>query len=181
MEEMTIFTLQDKLRKLSFVSVPQLQMDFEFTYKEAKAFLQELHNRGWVEKEPQGNRYCVRTEQLRLRCIDRSEVDGLIEDIDSDCIALLLELQKHRGRGVEMEDLMDVLDDEDDVTRALYMLTKNRLVYISNSAYCLCISPKTVKALSEMVRAKRQAELAKRITGKNAERVNLRKFFDGLF
>lgn len=181
MENMTIFTLQDTLRKMPYVSVPQIQQDFGLTYKEAKVFLGELLDRGWVEKEPEGNRYPVKAEQLRLRSIERNEVETLIDEMDMNCVAVLQYILKQRALGAEFDEIVNTLDDKEDATKTIYLLTKNRLIYIHEESYFLCVSQKVVKVLSDVVRAKRSWELGRRITGKETDRSHVRRMFDCLF
>lgn len=181
MDNITIFTLQEKLRKMPCVSVPQIQQDFGLTYKEAKVFLRELLDRGWVGKEPEGNCYPIMKDLLCLRNIHRSEVDDLIEDVDMNCVSVLQTVLKAKGEGVDFGDITFALDDEDDAQKTLQLLLKNRLLYERNGQYYICVSAKVVSVLSDVARIKRGWELGRRIAGRDVDKTKTKRLFETLF
>ena len=182
MNKINALVIQEILKKKDSVSVPWIQTEFSLDYKDAKEFLRHLMNRGWVETQTEGIEYAVIRQNLRLRKLERKEVDSLIEDMTNDCVsALQCIIDSEDSRGATMVQLIDEVKGHDDTREALEILTNHNLVYKVKDSYLSTVSNTTVQVLESVVKMKRHSDLRRRITGKDDEQASLRKLFDVLF
>ena len=78
MNKVNIYTIQQQLREDAFVSVPRIQQTYGLTYRQAKRFLQNLLDRGWIVEKPTGIRYRVCKDMLKLRTVRKEETTELL-------------------------------------------------------------------------------------------------------
>jgi len=175
------YTIQQKMKTVKSVSVPWIQVTFDLDYRDAKAFLQQLITRGWVEKTPQGIQYPVKTGNLRLRPILRSEVAGLIADIDSDCVTALSCIRKGGAMGATLREITSAVKGDDDTKDALAILIKRKLIYQHEEAYYATISEQAVDVLAELALMKRRHEMKTKMTGIIADQEEFTELFEVLF
>lgn len=179
MKEMNAFQIQQKLTGVPCVSVPWIQREFGLTYGQAREFLAQLQLRGWAGKTVQGNRYPVYRENLRLRFLERGEVDGLIVDINHDCGCILRFLKE--GKNATFDELNELINDEEDTTEAIKILEKHRLVYLIDDVYFSCVSDKTADVMMAMARTKNRYHSLESMLEDADKMKKMREFFDALF
>lgn len=173
---MNAFQIQQTLKGMPFVSIPWIQRCFGLTYSKAKEFLAQLQLRGWADKKAQGIRYPVREENLRLRYLDRSEVDDLIMDISQDCGCALRLLKK--GKCATFAELEEDIGSEEGTTAVIEILEHHKLINKVDDVYFSCVSDKTLEALGSVARSKRRGVYR---SGDLEKLMQLREFFDILF
>lgn len=176
---MNAFQIQQSLAGMPYVSIPWIQREFGLTYSQAKTFLAQLQLRGWADRKVQGNRYAVRKENLRLRFLDRSEVDDLIMDISKDCGSVLRLLKK--GKCVTFSEINDDINDDEDTARAIAILVKHKLIYLVDDVYFSCVSDKALEALGAVSRAKRYGRYGREESMDLEKMMQMREYFDILF
>ena len=176
---MNAFQIQQTLKGTPYVSIPWIQRRFGLAYAQAKDFLAQLQLRGWAEKKAQGIRYPVREENLRLRYLDRSEVDDLIMDITYDCGCALRLLKK--GKCVTIDEMEEDIDSEEDAIAAIKILEQHQLIYKVDDVYFSCVSDKTLEALGAVARSKRRGFLRGNSSDDLEKLMQLRDYFDILF
>ena len=176
---MNAFQIQQTLEGVTYVSVPWIQNTYGLAYSRAKEFLAQLHLRGWVGKNPQGNRYPVLKENLRLRFLERSEVDDLILNISDDC-GCALKLLKN-GKCVTFKEMVEEVTDEEDTIKAIGILETNKLIYKVEDVYFSCVSDKTLEILETVGRSKRRGFGRSEVSLNLEKRLQLREMFDILF
>lgn len=182
MDKMNALKIQEILKKKDSISVPWIQRTFSFDYKDAKEFLCLLIRRGWVESQTPGVDYAVLKENLCLRKLDCDEVDWLIEDMTADCANALLCMQGDAEEiGATFSEIEEEVHGKDDTHAAIKILTEHKLIYKAGDRYYPAVSKQTVHVLENVANAKRQAEMRRRITGKEDLNKSLRELFDVLF
>lgn len=175
------YLIQDKIKQLEHVTVPWIQKEYGLDYKEAKEFLTFLQRRGWIESHPIGIEYLVIHNNLQLRRIVREEVDGLVEDITSDCIAALTCMQKRSTCGASYSEIEAAVRGDDDTKDAIKILNNHKLICLFQEMYFTTVSKRTIGVLSDVVSEKRKNEANKRLSGKVENNKQLGKLFDVLF
>ncbi len=179
MTKVNAYTIQEKIRKESYISVPWIQRKFALSYKDAVNFLNLLIKRGWIAGEAEGIRYAVHEENLKLRKIRRDEIDIIIADITLDCIPGLLCILRHVADGATYEEMREAIRGEEDTEKTIGILRKNNLIYEFDGVYFSCISNKTFKVLVDVVKHKR--EIGESQCERPDEVEKMRKLFDPLF
>lgn len=183
MDQVNAYLIQEKIKRKRYVSVPWIQQEYGLHYGEAKAFLTHLKNRGWIAPATTGIRYFVNRKRLFLRKLDRDEVDGLIEDINMDCVAALKCMQKADGSGALRMEIADAIRDEDDTNEVIEILNRHRLVYQEAEMFFLRVSRKTVEVLEKVVRRKHRNAASRRFLEEDDEGCDdsCKELFDVLF
>lgn len=181
MSQVSALDIQEALKNTDAVSVPWIQSKYELSYYEAKAFLEQLIVRGWVKEEPNGTRYEVLQDNLCLRKIERTEVNKLIENINSDCISALNCIQKKNATGASFGELTSAVRGDDDTNAAIKTLTNHMLIYCVAGNYFSRVSQVTIKVLSDVVKMKREREVNRRMNGKVEDDRDIIRLFDELF
>ncbi len=181
MGEINAVMIQEELEGRCFVTVPWIQMKYGLDYTEAKAFLQHLIRRGWVEPNADGIQYPILHDNLCLRRLTRDEVDPLIANVTSDCVSALHRIQKNMGMGASYSELSSAVRGDDDITEAVKILTDHKLIYLWDNLYFTMVSKETVSVLAEMVRAKRHAEVGRRMADITENVKSIKSLFDVLF
>jgi len=172
--------IQENIKKMEFISIPWIQIEYDLSYKQAKEFFNQLLLRGWAEEVPEGNLYRLNHENMKLREITANEVDVLFEDFDTDC-SNALETINEKVCATSV-DILKSVRGEDDTNKALEKLSKNNLIYVFNGKYFSCVSSQTVKVLSNIAREKRLKEMDERHGNKSARtEETIKKLFDELF
>ena len=179
MREVNAMQIQEELRLQRYVTIPWLQVEYDLSYTEAKEFLRQLILRGWVEPNPKGIRYGVQKKKLCLRKIQRDEVDGLIADLNNDCVLALTCLDKQSGG--TLEDLEGAVRGDDDTEAAIRILTKHKLIYQAEDMYFLMVSKKTVQVISDVEAEKRRSVMRRKLLESKDKDDVLKKMFDVLF
>lgn len=178
------YMIQEKIRKRKNVTVAGLQKEFSLDYREAKEFLNILMRKGWIESIPNGLEYTVTPKNMRLRKIERREVDALIEDLTPDCVTILLCIQRKADAGALHSDVSTALRFDGDLEESLKILNKHNLIHESDEKYFLSVSKETIKVFSSVAKIKKQGELSRRFMNKPEKADDtkaLRKLFDELF
>ncbi len=182
MDQVNAYLIQEKIKHKRYVSVPWIQQEYGVNYGEAKEFLTRLKNRGWIAPVTTGIRYPVNRRRLFLRKLDHDEIDGLIEDINMDCVAALKCMQKADGCGALRMEIADAIRDEDDTNEVIEILNRHRLVHQEAEMFFLRVSKKTVEVLETVVRRKRRNAASRRLLEEDEEDEDLYKeLFDVLF
>lgn len=179
MEKLNGFIIQEKIRQQKRISHPMIQAEFCLDYNEAKEFISELIYLGWVEKEEGGRYYRVMPDNMKLRRIERSEIDSLFDGVDFECVNIMRRLQE-AGRLTD-EQLYTSPIRRIKGKGILTKLLKLRLISEARDGYILCISAAAVDVLAEVV-ASKEMELE----GDGAELdefavANIKKKFEALF
>ena len=132
--------VQEYLRSGEPIGVPYMQQKFHITYREAKAFLDNLVSREWISPPEEGLLYTVHDDRLVLRRLVAEDVERMISAFDGDCLSALECI--HRFPGSSFGTIEDSVHGEDDTTEALQQLTAMHLIYCVKESYYLCISEK---------------------------------------
>jgi hypothetical protein len=180
MSKINAFTIQQRLGQLESVSIPWIQMEYSLSYRDAKAFLNQLISRAWVGKHPCGIYYAVRPENLRLRVIDRSEVDVLFEKVTTDCVSALQCIREKKG-GATFDELVSAVRGDEDTRDALETLQELNLIYKADELYFSCVSDKTIKVMGDVEAEKRRMEMHRKIRTGMEDMEKCRRLFDALF
>lgn len=181
MSKINAFVIQERLRKTDYVTVPQIQKEYGLDYGDAKHFLDILIKRKWAEAEPKGMRHAVIHKNLHLRKLEREEVEGIIEDISYDGVALL-RIEKEDFNGINSFNEKKLIAYDDDETKeAIEFLDKHRLIRIIGDEAFVSVSRKTVDVLSEVAKRKRRSETRSRLSPQTVSTDSLKKLFDVLF
>lgn len=179
MRETNGLQIQEELKMQKFVTVPWLQLEYDLTYLEAKEFLRNLIERGWVDATPKGIRYSVQKKRLCLRKLRREEVDGLLADMTHDCVLALACISNQKGAGATLDELERTVHGDDDTQAAIRILTKHKLIYQAEEMFFLMVSRKTAQVL-ENVEAEKRRLIMRRKFGEDKD-TELKKMFDVLF
>ena len=176
------YLIQEKIKQKGHVTVPWLQSEYDFDYKEAKEILAHMIERGWLKAKPDGIKYEVDKSNCCLRKLARDEVDGLIEDLGYDSASVILCIQSKEMHGATLDDIERSLrGDEDEAAEIIDMLTDHRIINKFNGLYFLTVSRKTVSVLCEVARGRRHNPFSGRSSGKSEDIRAIRKLFDELF
>ena len=181
MRQINALQIQEDLRNMKYVTIPQLQLTYGMSYGEAKEFVEQLQKRGWVSSETKDIRYTVYPKRLCLRRIRRDEVDGLYEDLTNDCILALTQMQKLEGEGAAFRDLERAVHGDDDTNAAIRILLKHKLIYQCEELYFLTVSRKTVDVLWSVDMEKRKTALRRKMSDSTDHDREIKKLFDVLF
>lgn len=149
MNKLNGFTIQQKLKQMKKINHPMLQAELGLSYGEAKELLGELLSREWIEKAEEGGYYKIKEDNLRLRKIERSEVDILFRDIDYESISIMRKLSE-KGCLTENALYPSPLRRVKGKT-VLSRLCGMRLIYEGKSGYFLCISAKALEVMAEVL------------------------------
>lgn len=172
------FIIQENLKKKEYVTIPEIQCEYNLIYGEAKEFVEQLIARCWVNPVADGIKYYVKKDNLCLRKISPDEVDGFIDDITDGCVLLLNYIYRKSGVITLHSDLIDEFGDEESSEKVMDMLLKHKLIHL-NGEYCLQrVSKRVVSALHEMSRRRRIYE---RTSEKRDAKGRLRAVFNVLF
>lgn len=179
MSKVNALKIQRSLEGMETVSVPWIQTEYDLDYFSAKSFLEQLVSRGWIKSEPEGIFYSVISDNLKLREIAKNEVDTLFEEVTGDCISALNCVSRN-GRAF-FKQIEVAVRGEDDTKEAIATLLKNNLLYLCGNIYYCCVSEKTIKVLTEVVKGKRQLESSKGRKNEEDEIKKIKSLFDELF
>lgn len=176
------YLMQEKIKQKGHVTVPWLQSEYDFDYKEAKEILAYMIERGWLKAEPDGIKYEVIKSNCCLRRLVRNEVDGLIEDLGYDSASVILCIQSKEMHGATLDEIeQSVRCDEDETREIIDMLTEHRIIYKFNDLYFLTVSRKTVSVLCEVARGRHRNPFSGKSSGKSEDIRAIRNLFDELF
>lgn len=181
MRQENAFTIQERLRRETAVSVPWIQLEYGMSYTQAKAFLQELIKREWVASKPMGNQYPVLHKHLKLRKLQPEEMDRLIEDCNMDNMTALRHLSDTDGRGLTIVEVSHAVNGVRKAHEALDDLNELRLIYQAGDRYYCCVSGYTVELLTQMERQKRFFHSRRDSEEDETKRSSLYRIFDRLF
>ncbi|MBE6958178.1 MAG: hypothetical protein E7447_03375 [Ruminococcaceae bacterium] len=181
MRKTNALQIQEALKGEKYVTIPWLQLNYDMTYTEAKQFLQQLQNRGWVDTNAEGIRYAVRHKQLCLRKVQRSEVDKLYLNMTNDCILALTCLEKQEGAGATKRELERAIHGDEDTDEAISTLLKHKLIYQVDELYFLTVSKRTVQVLALVEMEKRRAVMRRKISDSGDKDAEIKKLYDPLF
>ena len=179
MNKVNIYTIQQQLREDAFVSVPRIQQMYGLTYRQAKRFLQNLLDRGWIVEKPTGIRYRVCKDMLKLRTVRKEETTELLNAITCDATAALLCAIKHSG--AEFAELEEAVRGKEDTVKAVDVLLKLDLIYCWNKRFYPCVSGKTARVLDKVASEKARIESRSRILKKEEDQSKLLALFQVLF
>lgn len=180
MSQMNGYTIQQALKQRSYVSVPWLQVEYDLQYAEARELLRRMTARGWLRKEAEGNQYQVVAENLKLRNINKPEVDAICTALTAGCIGVLKYIQK-KPDGATMAELVAALKDEDDARQAVTVLLEKNLIYCVDGVYFNCIPAKAVQVLQRVWDTKRRSMMRRRMSDEAQEPLDFGELFDELF
>ena len=181
MRKTNALLIQEDMKQLKFVTVPQLQREYDLTYTEAKEFLQQLILRGWVKPEAEGVRYSVQRKHLCLRKIQRCEVDVLFEEMTNDCVSALNHMEKQKGQGVTQAELERIVRGDEDTESAIELLLKHKLIYQAEELYFLTVSKKTVEVLWTVELEKKRSVMRRKMSDSKDKDEEIKKLFNVLF
>lgn len=181
MRETNAMLIQETLRQQKYVTIPWLQREYALSYDEARQFLRQLAERGWVDPQVNGIQYAVRPQFLCLRKIRRNEVDALYENLTKDCILVLSRMDEMEGQGATEAELERAVRGMDDTTAAIRILLKQKLIYQANDLYFLTISSKSVSVLWRVDMEKRKASILRKNEGDGQMSERIRMLFEELF
>lgn len=182
--EINAYLIQERLKNVDFVSVPWIQKEYELKYREAKEFLECLQERYWVSHipMPDGGRYKVFHENLRLRKITRDEVDVLIDSLMPECIEVLDHIRKRFVQGWRSEELEGYYHNCDGVAECVFeILADHEIVFKFNERWFTIVSNKTLEVLLKVTILKDEREYYESDSRAQALMEDLRKEFDVLF
>lgn len=179
MNKINAYTIQKQLRETAFVSVPRIQQTYGLNYRQAKRFLQNLLDRGWIAEKPMGIRYRVRKDMLKLRDIRKEETTDLLNAITCDATAALLCVIKKSGAG--FTELEEVVRGREDTLEAIAVLLKMDLIYCWNDRFYPCVSGKVARVLDKVASEKARIESRSRILKKEEDYNKLLVLFQVLF
>lgn len=177
MKTINALELQERLRENKYISIPWLQVEYDMEYRDAKALINQLAIRGWVQMMFGSNKYKVIKDNLLLRKIKKSEVDDLIEEIDMEGAAALIFLCRMIEDGATIDDLEDEMGCDEDAAIAVDLLRNHELIYDFNGLYFSRVSEETAKVLMTVVRAKRQRDMIMRVSGEKKGSDEIRQLF----
>ncbi len=175
MTEINAMAIQSLLEKESLVSIAWLQKELALQYREARQLADLLVKRGWLGEETSGG-YKVEKNALFLRHIEKAEVGRLVDEVTTDCYLVMDLLLEHQAEGAEFKALEKTVRGSSDTREAIEILVRNKLVFVKDGRYFLCVSRKTVEAFKEMFARKRMMERRESI-----DRRRLMSCFDVLF
>ena len=179
MSDINVFAIQQRLRAGAFVSVPRIQKTYGLNYCQAKRFLQNLIDRGWVEEKPKALRYRIRHDMLKLRRIRKEEVNDLLDAITSDAVNALDCVIHHPG--AEFKTLEDAVRGKDDTVAAVTVLVERDLIYCYKEHFYPCVSGKTAKVLKDVAFAKERIASRNRMLKGEEDFSKLLVMFNVLF
>lgn len=181
MKKINAYVIQENLRPKRFISIPDIQSEYELDYREASEFLQHLMLRNWVEKKEDLHRgYMIIRSNLRLRHISRAEVDELIEDIDHYCTAVLSSISRRGSRGASFDEVASDLKSATKTSVAMEILIKHYMIYEAGDQYFNCVSDKVVEALEKVAEARHMLAIKEQIDFSPEEREKLKRMLEKL-
>lgn len=180
MSKVNALTIQQRLEQLESVSIPWIQTEYSLSYRDAKAFLNQLIGCAWVKKDPWGISYAIRRENLRLRAIEPGEVDVLFEKVTTDCVSALQCIGEKKA-GATFDELVSAVRGEEDTRDALKTLTELNLIYKADELYLSCISHKAIKVMADVEAEKRRMEMHRKIRTGMDDMEKCKRLFDALF
>ncbi len=145
--------LQEILRNEDYVSVPWIQQRFSLSYADARRFLDNIINRGWAMIAGDGLRYKIYPKNMKLRKLERSEVDGICKEINRYSATVLCLLKERDG--ITFKDAEDKLKGEETARDALVVLQQLNLIYLYNERYFRCVSDRTIGVIDKVASRKR--------------------------
>ena len=181
MNDMELLAIQNRLRQEDSICIPQLQLDYGLTYRQAKLLLQGWIRLGWLSREVNGNLYAVQKENLRLRRIRREENEEIIEGMNEDTSNALGCIRDGGLSGATFDDISEEVRGDDDTEKALDFLLKQDLIYCYDEKYFLCVSARAVQILQEIASAKRMSDMTRRFSSRSDNPKSLQDIFDRLF
>lgn len=156
MDKINALTMQQTLRERESVSVPWLQQTFGLSYREAKEMAENLAYRGWIGEKPAGVFFPVIPENLKLRPLERKELDTLFSVYSGDCNTAMAVLQEKGSQGASFAELSKRVRSDADTDMAMTILTGIGLAYEYKEIYFSCIPANGFCILEEMLEMRRR-------------------------
>lgn len=158
--------IQEALRAKPFVSIPWLQTTFGMGYSDARVLLTQLQKRGWVSRFPKGVEFRVQRRYLKLRRLEQSEVDDLIENFSEDCLNAM---ECACEEGATFEEMERAVKGETDTKNTIAYLKRRRLIWEYDGMYFVSVSKLTVSVLKDLVNSKKRASSLKRLMAESGD------------
>ena len=156
-----------------------IMAEFGLDYSSAKEFLAELIDRCWIEKEGEGGYYTVIPENMKLRRIERKEVDTLYGELNYELINIMRRISE--AKYLTEEELYASAIRRVKGKSFLTKLVKLRLISQCRDGYMLCVSTAAVDVMADVVAAKELIfDGDEGLTDEEAE-ADIKKKFDILF
>ncbi len=143
------------------VSIPDLQLELELSYKDACSLLDYAAKRQWIAECRGGIDYPVITNRFTLKDLPANVCEKLYDDLEYDDLQVLYYLGD-RFSATFQDILSDVDHDSDDMSNAINNLLAAGLIFKHEDHYYCKISKQavdTVKACG----VRQESEMAQRL------------------
>ena len=131
-----------------YVSVPELQIEMNVSYKEARSLLDYAIEHKWIKGRSSGNKYLVIASDFARKDLPTDTCKKIYTKLGYDDLKVLFYLGK-RFSATLLDILENVDDEEEDMRNALNKLLGARLIFKHEESYYCKISRKSIKLIQQ--------------------------------
>ncbi len=154
--EPNAYAVQEYLKTQAAVTVPDLQLQYDLTYLQAKKLVELLSVRGWIASHATGVRYPVLRNNLLMRKFRSAEAKHLITATTSDVGNAVRVIRRKGIAGATIAEIAEAVIGCSDAEKALDMLLDNNLIFKHNDLYFSAVSDIVMEALEIIACKKRK-------------------------